>query len=859
MTNGSLRCFCVALGCLSAVAILVAPFSLGGDDSVLEARLQEVSPQSPAPDSPPSGSQPPSPKKLPVDSKPSTKGSKSLKSKSLGSGLEIGDGLISGFQDDLNSKPYSYQANYEVEQNGLRGRLKVTATLLDGYHTFSTTQGAGGPEPTVISIVTPGVLLQGPFTPDTAFEVSMDEPGAEGIRVEIHHDSATWTAPIQFDITRESSQPDLAVKINAQVCKDSCIPIRGLELKATFAGFYESPKALGLDDPFRDKESSIAWTVVLSKATAAPGDDVDLLLTANPDDQFHIYKYDPTDSETNSRTLIALTQKAGMIAKTPTTDVQYVHKDLGGGIEVDYYPKKVTFKIPLKVPNQAIPGLYPIQGIIGYQGCTDGSCEEPRGIQFQTELKIGNDPASGPIAASMQAIRFRTVSENGNLNQWIDEDGVKLTLSGSEIWTKFCLAMLGGLILNFMPCVLPVIGLKILGFVSEAGGDRGKSSLLTLTYAAGIISLILGLGLVSVLVRAYTGNAYGWGQQFSSIEFRVLITAFMFSLALSFLGVWEIPIPGFAMSKTSTELSNREGYLGAFFKGLITTILATPCSAPFLGGVFVVALSQPAWVVLLIFFGVGLGMSLPYLAVAVQPSLLSFLPKPGAWMETFKEFLAFPMLLSVVFLVSGFLDKDRMSMLSALMFVWFACWMIGRVPAWAEGRTKIKAWLISTAVAVAGTYGSFYALQPSRYELAWQEYEESKLDALVAEGKTVMIDFTANWCQNCKLNLRVALETKQVKELLESKGIVPMVADLTNYSPKVQAKLRELNSLSIPVLAIYSGENPDHPVVLRDLITESQVITALHQASSDSPSKIQRLQSALTTRAEPSTTTSAVR
>ena len=122
-----------------------------------------------------------------------------------------------------------------------------------------------------------------------------------------------------------------------------------------------------------------------------------------------------------------------------------------------------------------------------------------------------------------------------------------------------------------------------------------------------------------------------------------------------------------------------------------------------------------------------------------------------------------------------------------------------------------------------------------------------------------MIDFTANWCQNCKLNLRVALETKQVKELLESKGIVPMVADLTNHSPKVQAKLRELNSLSIPVLAIYSGENPNDPVVLRDLITESQVIAALHQAISDSSPNIPRNQSASVTLAEPPTTTSAVR
>jgi len=355
-----------------------------------------------------------------------------------------------------------------------------------------------------------------------------------------------------------------------------------------------------------------------------------------------------------------------------------------------------------------------------------------------------------------------------------------------------------------------------------------------LTYAAGIVSLVLALGLLSILIRYNTGTAYGWGEQFGAIGFRVIITAFMFSLALSFLGVWEIPIPGFAMSKTSTELSNREGYLGAFFKGLITTILATPCSAPFLGGVFIVALSQPAWVVLLIFFGVGLGMALPYLVVAAQPSMLSFLPKPGPWMETFKELLAFPMLLSVVFLVSGFLDEDRMAMLSALMFVWFSCWLIGRVPAWAETNTKVKAWGVAAIVTLLGTYGSFYLLQPSRYQLAWQEYDESKLDALVSNGKTVMIDFTANWCQNCKLNLRVALETKKVKELLESDGIVPMVADMTNYPPNIRAKLNELNSLSIPILAIYSASAPDNPIVLRDILTETQVLEALKLAG---PSK----------------------
>ena len=288
------------------------------------------------------------------------------------------------------------------------------------------------------------------------------------------------------------------------------------------------------------------------------------------------------------------------------------------------------------------------------------------------------------------------------------------------------------------------------------------------------------------------------------------------------------------MSKTSTELSNREGYLGAFFKGLITTLLATPCSAPFLGGVFIVALTQPAWVVLLIFTGVGLGMSLPYLAVAAQPSMLSFLPKPGPWMETFKEALAFPMLLSVVLLVSGFPNEDRIAMLSSLIFVWFGCWMVGRVPAWSEANVKFRNWSIAAAVAAAGTWGAFYFLQPSTYRLAWQDYNETKLDVLVAEGKTVMIDFTANWCPNCKLNLINAIETKNVKELVESDNIVPMVADFTNYPPELKAKLGELNSISIPLLAIYSGSDQKNPIVLRDVISESQLLKALKTAG---PSK----------------------
>ena len=738
------------------------------------------------------------------------------------------------FGGSQNKTPWTFSASYEVEQGGQRGRVTVQVKLDEGHHIFSTTQPSGGPSATVISVQSPGVSLAGPFSPDSSFEVSLTEAGFEGLRVEQHHDSVIWTAPVTFSTPVSVTPTALSIKIDGQVCRESCIPIRGEEVKAEFKGFYASAKSETSKGPFRELSSPIAWTVSLDKSTVKPGERLNLVLSAKPDPEFHIYKYDSLDRATDSRTLLVLTNKAGLLAGNPVTSSKVIHKDLGGGEEVDYYQGDVTWRIPLQVPDQAIEGIYLIQGLIGYQGCTDGSCDQPRGFRFQVDLSVGSKSIDEPANAVLTAVPFKDIEDYPNLAQWIDGPKIKLTLSPMEILAKFCLAMLGGLFLYFMPCVLPVIGLKVLGFVSEAGGDRKTASMLTLTYAAGISSLILGLGILSIAVRHFTGEAFGWGEQFGSIYFRILITAFMFSLALSFLGVWEIPIPGFAMSKTSTELSNREGYQGAFFKGLITTLLATPCSAPFLGGVFVVALTQPAWVVLLIFAGVGLGMSLPYLAVAAQPSMLSFLPKPGPWMETFKETLAFPMLLSVVFLVSGFLDEDRMAMLSSLMFVWFGCWLVGRVPAWSEANVKIRNWSIAFAVSALGTWGSFYYLQPSPYRLAWQDYNEAKLDALVAEGKTVMIDFTANWCSNCKVNLITAIETKKVKEFVESNKIIPMVADYTNYPPELKAKLHELNSVSIPVIAIYSGGDSEHPIILPDSVIESQVLNALKAAG---PSK----------------------
>ncbi|MFM8398722.1 MAG: protein-disulfide reductase DsbD family protein, partial [Pirellula sp.] len=540
------------------------------------------------------------------------------------------------------------------------------------------------------------------------------------------------------------------------------------------------------------------------------------------------------DKTIENRTHLVLTQKAGVRAYEPIVDKRPTRKDLGVGGIVDFYNGKVTIRVPIEIPDTAIEGETPFEGLVGYQACTNGACDRPRGLSFKGTYQVSkSNPPGDKLPLRIAPSKYDDVANHPQRQNWFEGDKYALTLTLKDVLVTLSLALAGGLILNFMPCVLPVIGLKILGFVNEAHGDRQQASKLTLVYALGMISVLVGLGVITLMIRGLTGQALTWGALSTNTISLILFTGFLFTLALSFLGVWEFPIPGFATGAKSTELSNKKGFGGAFFKGVITTLLATPCSGPFLGSALAVSLTQPAWVVLLIFLGIGIGMALPYLVVTMFPAAMKWIPKPGPWMETFKEFLAFPMLLGVVVFVASFPDKKRIAMLSALIFIWFACWIIGRVPSWESAQRRMKAWSIGSLVAIAGTIGSFYFMQPSKYELKWVPFNEQALQAAVAEGKPVMVDFTAEWCQNCKWNLAVAINTRKVREFVEKNNIVPMIADMTEHPPELNAKLRELNKNAIPVLAIYKPGDAKSPIILEDILTETQVVNALEQAKSN--------------------------
>lgn len=390
--------------------------------------------------------------------------------------------------------------------------------------------------------------------------------------------------------------------------------------------------------------------------------------------------------------------------------------------------------------------------------------------------------------------------------------------------------LVGGFILNFMPCVLPVIGLKVMSFMNQAGSSHRQVVTLNLAYTGGILAVMLTLALLTVGAKLIWGNAFGWGQQFTILEFKVALACLVFAMALSFLGLWEIPIPGFATSSKSGELMEKEGPLGAFFKGVLTTILATPCSGPLLGSLFGLSLVLSPLSVILLYLIVGIGMALPFLVLCVWPGFLKYMPKPGAWMETLKQILAFPLIFTAIFFVASISDGYRIATLMLLVVVWFACWLIGRVPAYADKSVIRRTWLTGVVTVALGAVVSFGFFGPFDSEIDWQPYDEAQLVEYRKEGKTVMLDFTANWCLNCKINTRVAIDRKQVAELIDEYDIVPMIADWTDKSDTIRTKLEELNSNSIPLLAIYPPEPDADPILLRDLVSQTQVLEALKEA-----------------------------
>lgn len=784
--------------------------------------------------------------------------------------------------------------------------VQVEVALESPWHLYSLTQPEGGPLPTKLKLANDDALqIFGPWRSDSEPKQSISEEFG-GITIEEHEGQVKFFALAKIQNAEQSAEslPAIHVEISGLTCMTggACQPLEET-LTASYAG-EASPElatialAAADADPsarsesttvretidtsaiplFRDQDYAIRWQAYVTPSTVRPGQQGKLVFVALPDEEFHTYPGVVGDDPMSTN--FAVEDKSGLRVGAPTTDAKIVTEELVPGLVNRYYDGDVTWTMPFEVPVDAKPGKQTIRGAIGYQACTSSSCLVPQGLRFEAVIQVTpdapeNDGSTPPTAMTLTSAKFGAVKKLAGDTQWVDKitpmtaarqasptanaddenaDGSAITPiiidDSSGATTAFPMllgfALLGGFILNFMPCVLPVVGLKVMSFVQQAGSDRRRAFLLNFSYAAGIMAIFV---LLAVLMVVFS---MAWGEMFTHPEVRIALIVLMFAMALSYFGVWELPAPGMASSKGAQELQKREGYTGAFFKGMFATVLSTPCSGPFLGGIFaLIGGKLPPLQSTVVILVVGLGMAVPYVIMGIWPKLMSWLPKPGPWMETFKEFLAFLFLATVAFFFYTFDDAEKMWVFVALMGVWFGCWIIGKTPSWQTMQRRMIAWLSGIGVAVAISLLAFNYLGPVPPDqqtqselLAWEPYDEARLQELQAEGKTVLVDFSAKWCLSCLVNLGVAIDTKPTAELVEELGVVTMYADWTDRSPEIKAKLDELQSKSIPLLAIYPGTDPARPILLRDLVTQQSVLDALRQAGPSQAGPVATRQSA---------------
>jgi len=393
-------------------------------------------------------------------------------------------------------------------------------------------------------------------------------------------------------------------------------------------------------------------------------------------------------------------------------------------------------------------------------------------------------------------------------------------------------ALIGGLILNVMPCVLPVISLKIFGFVSDAGERPDKAFRLALAFSAGILGCFALLAAIVSFFRA-VGAEVGWGFQFQDYRFVLVIACLVFAFALNLFGVFELTVSARATGGLA-KLAAGHGYAGAFFQGAFATILATPCTAPFLGTASAFAFTQPAWVTFLIFFSIGIGMALPYLLLAIQPKWLRYLPKPGDWMVRLKQLLGFLLLATLLWLswiVGRLRGVDGMVVLGGLLLI------IG-ILAWIKGsfwtpvsstRSRVLAALSMVGV-LAIALGSYnFVTAPS--EIPWQTFSQQSLDSALQSGRPIFVDFTADWCLTCKANERFALDIAPVRQAFVQHRVVMLRADWTHGDPEITQILKEHGRAGVPMYLFYPGGKDRPPMVLPELISSQTVLDALKTSS----------------------------
>ena len=410
------------------------------------------------------------------------------------------------------------------------------------------------------------------------------------------------------------------------------------------------------------------------------------------------------------------------------------------------------------------------------------------------------------------------------------------------IFTFLLFGFIGGIILNLMPCVLPVISLKIFGFIQQAGQSRQKILRSGIAFAIGIFVWFIALALLLIALKA-AGRDVTWGGfQFTNAYFVLVLSVIVLVFALNLFGVFEISLPQ-SMTRGLLSTTERKDHLGSFFQGVFATVLATPCTAPFLGTALGFAFSQSSAIILSMFVTVAAGMSAPYLLLSAQPAWLRFLPRPGPWMLHVKQFMGFLLLATLLFLlyVLGAQRGLEGAIWAScfLLVISVACWMKGAfvLPTSSAAKRSITLVLMLVLVFASGIYfigNKFHsaniASADSRLRGDWQAFTPERLQGELEQSRVVFVDFTAAWCLTCKFNEASVLESTEVRQAFQRHGIVKLKADWTNGDPVITKLLQHFGRPGVPLYVLYPGIK-EEPIVFPDLLTKSMLLEKLEKSA----------------------------
>ncbi|HEX3131072.1 MAG TPA: thioredoxin family protein [Thermoanaerobaculia bacterium] len=581
--------------------------------------------------------------------------------------------------------------------------------------------------------------------------------------------------------------------------------------------------------PARPEQADLSLTA--DRTAYEPGETARIAAKVTVEDGWHVNSNTPTFDY-----LIPTRLDLELPEGWPDETVRYPRHEMKTFAFADQplavYDGEFVILSEVKVPAGAAKGSVPIRAALRYQACNDSQCLPPVTTDATITLTVG--PGGTPIESDL----FGASPSPPERGRGSGRGG-----SGSNLGAMLVLALLGGLILNAMPCVLPVLSLKVFGLVRSAGQGRSEVVRGALATAAGIVISFLALATVAIAARA-AGAAVGWGIQFQRPGFVAFLAVVVVLFCLNLWGLFEIPLPQ-RLARLGGS-GPREGMAGHFASGLFATLMATPCSAPFLGTAVGFALAQQAPVILAIFAAVGLGMALPYLLLAAAPGTARFLPRPGEWMNTLRGIMGFLLAAAAVWLfyvLSSQVSPERVAaielgLLALSLFLWLRHrhmtsgspkrrmrWLaeIGMIAA-----VALTVGIAAIAPATGATKDPRLAAEQSAGLISWEPWERARAEELAGQGKLVFVDVTADWCFTCKVNERLVLETPEVAGAFTEHAVVPMKADWTNRNEEIGKFLAEHGRYGIPFYLLYRPGQEPH--VFSELLTKEGLVEAVKAA-----------------------------